>query len=98
MNLKKDFEEFVKMLDIQLSLEQAEVIAEAAIKEGKLVLRFPSSVKGFYEVYVYEDFIVQMHSDGDIVAVIKSNKIIYMGDLARYGKGLVEKYLREVEK
>lgn len=91
MGLKEDFEEYKKMIDIQLSDEQARVIAEAAREKGKLLLTLPSRT-GFYEVYRYEDFLVQIHNDGHIASIIKNNKTIYMDKHTRFGTKLIEKY------
>jgi hypothetical protein len=92
MGFKEDFEEWKKSVDIKLSHKQALAIGEAAREKGNLFFTLPSSYAGFYDIYVYEDYFVQIHSDGDIVSVIdkKSGKIIYLDESTKAMGKIVE--------
>jgi hypothetical protein len=94
MSLREDFEEFKKIVDIQLSDAQALAIAEVAKEKGKLIFVSPSSVVGCYEIYLYGDFIVQLHSDGELVSIMKNGKIVYLDKRTKFGIKILE-FLQE---
>lgn len=96
--MQEDYAEIKKIIEISLSLGEANALAEEAMKKGRLISTFLTP-RGLKKVYEFEGNTILIDGeDGEVIVIIrhKDNKAIYMGLHCKRGARIAEAMNKKV--